>query len=97
MRFRIVRTHTVLKEAELHEFLAGHLCRCTGYVAILAAALDAAKSCTRSGACLISEQLSRQRGARPRRAGDRRCDLRLTYAQWYARISALVAGFDRSA
>jgi len=30
-------------EAELREFLAGHLCRCTGYVPILAAALDAAQ------------------------------------------------------
>jgi 2-furoyl-CoA dehydrogenase 2Fe-2S iron sulfur subunit len=30
-------------EAELREFLGGHLCRCTGYVPILAAAADAAK------------------------------------------------------
>jgi 2-furoyl-CoA dehydrogenase 2Fe-2S iron sulfur subunit len=30
-------------EAELREFLGGHLCRCTGYVPIIAAALDAAK------------------------------------------------------
>ena len=30
-------------EAELREFLSGHLCRCTGYVPIVAAALDAAK------------------------------------------------------
>ena len=30
-------------EAELREFLSGHLCRCTGYVPIIAAALDAAK------------------------------------------------------
>ena len=30
-------------EAELREFLGGHLCRCTGYVPIVAAALDAAK------------------------------------------------------
>ena len=29
-------------EAELREFLSGHLCRCTGYVPIVAAALDAA-------------------------------------------------------
>ena len=28
-------------EAELREFLGGHLCRCTGYVPIVAAALDA--------------------------------------------------------
>ncbi len=31
-------------ESELREFLGGHLCRCTGYVSIVAAALDAAKS-----------------------------------------------------
>lgn len=30
-------------EGELREFLGGHLCRCTGYVPILAAAADAAK------------------------------------------------------
>jgi 2-furoyl-CoA dehydrogenase 2Fe-2S iron sulfur subunit len=30
-------------EDELREFLSGHLCRCTGYVPILAAAADAAK------------------------------------------------------
>jgi 2-furoyl-CoA dehydrogenase 2Fe-2S iron sulfur subunit len=30
-------------EQDLREFLGGHLCRCTGYVPILAAAMDAAK------------------------------------------------------
>jgi 2-furoyl-CoA dehydrogenase 2Fe-2S iron sulfur subunit len=30
-------------EAELREYLGGHLCRCTGYVPIVAAALDAAQ------------------------------------------------------
>jgi 2-furoyl-CoA dehydrogenase 2Fe-2S iron sulfur subunit len=30
-------------EPELREFLSGHLCRCTGYVPIIAAALDAAQ------------------------------------------------------
>jgi len=30
-------------EADLREFLSGHLCRCTGYVPIVAAALDAAR------------------------------------------------------
>lgn len=30
-------------EPELREFLSGHLCRCTGYVPIIAAALDAAR------------------------------------------------------
>jgi 2-furoyl-CoA dehydrogenase 2Fe-2S iron sulfur subunit len=36
-------------EAELREFLGGHLCRCTGYVPIVAAALDAAEK-LRNGA-----------------------------------------------
>jgi len=30
-------------EEDLREFLGGHLCRCTGYVPILAAAMDAAR------------------------------------------------------
>ena len=30
-------------EADVREFLSGHICRCTGYVPIVAAALDAAK------------------------------------------------------
>ena len=30
-------------EADLREFLSGHICRCTGYVPIVAAALDAAQ------------------------------------------------------
>jgi 2-furoyl-CoA dehydrogenase 2Fe-2S iron sulfur subunit len=30
-------------EADLRDYLSGHLCRCTGYVPIVAAALDAAK------------------------------------------------------
>jgi 2-furoyl-CoA dehydrogenase 2Fe-2S iron sulfur subunit len=30
-------------EESLREFLSGHICRCTGYVPIVAAALDAAK------------------------------------------------------
>jgi 2-furoyl-CoA dehydrogenase 2Fe-2S iron sulfur subunit len=30
-------------EDEVREFLGGHLCRCTGYVPIMAAAMDAAK------------------------------------------------------
>lgn len=30
-------------EQDLREFLGGHICRCTGYVPIMAAAMDAAK------------------------------------------------------
>lgn len=30
-------------ESELREFLGGHICRCTGYVPIVAAAMDAAR------------------------------------------------------
>jgi 2-furoyl-CoA dehydrogenase 2Fe-2S iron sulfur subunit len=38
-----LRNHPDPQEAELREYLGGHLCRCTGYVPIIAAALDAAK------------------------------------------------------
>jgi 2-furoyl-CoA dehydrogenase 2Fe-2S iron sulfur subunit len=38
-----LRTHAEPTETQLREFLSGHLCRCTGYVPILAAALDAAR------------------------------------------------------
>jgi hypothetical protein len=38
-----LRHHPDVQEMELREFLSGHLCRCTGYVPIVAAALDAAK------------------------------------------------------
>jgi 2-furoyl-CoA dehydrogenase 2Fe-2S iron sulfur subunit len=38
-----LRHHPDVEEPELREFLSGHLCRCTGYVPIVAAALDAAK------------------------------------------------------
>jgi 2-furoyl-CoA dehydrogenase 2Fe-2S iron sulfur subunit len=38
-----LRAHPEPDEAEVREFLGGHLCRCTGYVPIVAAALDAAK------------------------------------------------------
>jgi len=36
-------------EEELRAFLGGHLCRCTGYVPIIAAALDAAERLRESG------------------------------------------------
>jgi 2-furoyl-CoA dehydrogenase 2Fe-2S iron sulfur subunit len=38
-----LRVHPTPTESELREFLGGHLCRCTGYVPIIAAALDAAQ------------------------------------------------------
>jgi 2-furoyl-CoA dehydrogenase 2Fe-2S iron sulfur subunit len=37
-----LRGHADPSERELRELLGGHLCRCTGYVPIIAAALDAA-------------------------------------------------------
>jgi 2-furoyl-CoA dehydrogenase 2Fe-2S iron sulfur subunit len=37
-----LQRHPGPTEAELREYLGGHLCRCTGYAPILAAALDAA-------------------------------------------------------
>lgn len=37
-----LRDNSSPDEAALRDFLSGHLCRCTGYVPILAAALDAA-------------------------------------------------------
>jgi 2-furoyl-CoA dehydrogenase 2Fe-2S iron sulfur subunit len=38
-----LRREGAVDEPTLREFLAGHLCRCTGYVPILEAALDAAE------------------------------------------------------
>jgi 2-furoyl-CoA dehydrogenase 2Fe-2S iron sulfur subunit len=38
-----LRHHTDPSEAELRDFLSGHLCRCTGYAPILTAALEAAR------------------------------------------------------
>ena len=38
-----LRDHSEPTEAELREFLGGHLCRCTGYVPILTAAIVAAQ------------------------------------------------------
>jgi 2-furoyl-CoA dehydrogenase 2Fe-2S iron sulfur subunit len=37
-----LRDHADPSEPELREYLGGHLCRCTGYVPIVTAALDAA-------------------------------------------------------
>jgi 2-furoyl-CoA dehydrogenase 2Fe-2S iron sulfur subunit len=38
------------EEPALREYLSGHLCRCTGYVPIIAAALDAARRLREEGA-----------------------------------------------
>jgi 2-furoyl-CoA dehydrogenase 2Fe-2S iron sulfur subunit len=38
-----LREHADPTERELRAYLSGHLCRCTGYVSIVAAALDAAQ------------------------------------------------------
>jgi 2-furoyl-CoA dehydrogenase 2Fe-2S iron sulfur subunit len=38
-----LRHHPEPDEMQLREYLSGHLCRCTGYAPILAAALDAAQ------------------------------------------------------
>jgi 2-furoyl-CoA dehydrogenase 2Fe-2S iron sulfur subunit len=38
-----LRTHAAPTEADIREYLGGHLCRCTGYVPIVRAALDAAQ------------------------------------------------------
>jgi 2-furoyl-CoA dehydrogenase 2Fe-2S iron sulfur subunit len=39
-----LRWHPAPDEADVRELLGGHLCRCTGYVPIVAAALDAAQT-----------------------------------------------------
>jgi 2-furoyl-CoA dehydrogenase 2Fe-2S iron sulfur subunit len=38
-----LREHANPGEGELREYLSGHLCRCTGYAPIVAAAIDAAR------------------------------------------------------
>ena len=45
-----LRDNASPSEAEIRDFLSGHLCRCTGYVPIVAAALDAAAK-LREAAC----------------------------------------------
>ena len=82
-------------ETELREFLSGHLCRCTGYVPIVAAALEPRKGCGGRAQCLISAQASSpaSRAIRTRwRSSTATCGSPMP--QWYRRISALVAGFD---
>ena len=45
-----LRTNARPSEAQVRDMLSGHLCRCTGYTAIVAAILDAAATLAREGA-----------------------------------------------
>jgi 2-furoyl-CoA dehydrogenase 2Fe-2S iron sulfur subunit len=45
-----LRDHADPSEHELRQYLAGHLCRCTGYAPIVTAALDAAQKLRQVGA-----------------------------------------------
>jgi len=38
-----LRTTSQQSEVQIRDWLSGHLCRCTGYVPIVTAALDAAR------------------------------------------------------
>ena len=44
-----LRDHPDPSERAVREYLSGHLCRCTGYVPIIAAALDAARRMREAG------------------------------------------------
>ena len=44
-----LRDHPDPGESAVREYLSGHLCRCTGYVPIIAAALDAARRMREAG------------------------------------------------
>ena len=44
-----LRDHPDPGEPKVREYLSGHLCRCTGYVPIIAAALDAARRMREAG------------------------------------------------
>ena len=44
-----LRDHPDPSESAVREYLSGHLCRCTGYVPIIAAALDAARRLREAG------------------------------------------------
>ena len=44
-----LREHREPSEADVREYLSGHLCRCTGYAPIVAAALDAARKLREGG------------------------------------------------
>ena len=82
-------------ETELREFLGGHLCRCTGYVPIVAAALDAAQKLREVRVMLdLGTSFLASVARDPNALAIVDGDTRLTYRQWYERISALVAGFD---
>lgn len=44
-----LRANAAPSEAELREYLSGHICRCTGYTPIIAAALEAASKLREAG------------------------------------------------
>ena len=44
-----LRDQPIPSEQELREFLSGHLCRCTGYMPIVRAAMDAAARMRKAG------------------------------------------------
>ncbi len=70
--------------------LAGHLCRCTGYVPIVAAALDAAKRLREDAPMLdLGNSFLASVERDPHALAIVDGPVRLTYAAWYRRISAV--------
>ena len=73
----------------MREFLSGHLCRCTGYVPIVAAALDAAGELRERPRMLdLGPSFLASVARDPNALAIVDGDVRLTYAEWYRRISA---------
>ena len=91
----LLRERPDATEAEIREFLSGHLCRCTGYGSIVEAALDAARNCVRSASMLdLGTSFVASVDRDPKALAIVDGEVRLTYRQWYPKISALVAAFD---